>query len=159
MNATFERGAGDCFRSSGSLLPSSAFTEDNNCSSNSSSLENITSGILNSDNQEGLAGHGERYAESFSLRQPIHMIAIYSIAYMGVFCLGVLGNTLVVWVVYRNPRMHDVTHYFIVSLAAADLLVCTLLPITFLTNLYSGELILYRTLQCWSYNFYWKNKY
>ena len=74
-----------------------------------------------------------------TIRQPVHMIVIYSIAYSIVFLLGILGNSLVVSVVYRNPRMHSVTNYFIVNLAIADILVCVFcLPITLLSNLYSG---------------------
>ena len=75
------------------------------------------------------------------IRQPVHMIVIYSLAYSIVFLLGILGNSLVVSVVYRNPRMHSVTNYFIVNLAIADILVCVFcLPITLLSNLYSGKL-------------------
>ena len=75
------------------------------------------------------------------IRQPLHMIVIYSLAYGIVFLLGILGNSLVVSVVYRNPRMHNVTNYFIVNLAVADILVCLLcLPITLLSNLFSGKL-------------------
>ena|SRR6218665_211561 len=79
------------------------------------------------------------FTDSFVLKQPTHMIVIYSLAYVAVFFLGVTGNALVVWVVLRNPRMHNVTNYFIVNLAVADILVCVFcLPITLLTNLYSG---------------------
>ena len=75
-----------------------------------------------------------------SIRQPVHMIVIYSLAYSIVFLVGLVGNALVVVVVYRNIRMHNVTNYFIVNLAIADVLVCVLcLPITLLTNLYSGR--------------------
>ena len=74
------------------------------------------------------------------IKQPVHMIAIYSLAYGIVFLLGLIGNSLVVSVVYRNPRMHNVTNYFIVNLAIADMLVCLLcLPITLLSNLFSGK--------------------
>ncbi len=73
------------------------------------------------------------------IRQPIHMIVIYSLAYSIVFVLGLTGNGLVVSIVYRNPRMHNVTNYFIVNLAIADILVLLLcLPITLMSNLYSG---------------------
>jgi len=56
-------------------------------------------------------------------------------------CLGVVGNSLIVWIVLCNPRMRNVTNYFIVNLAVADILVCVFcLPITLLTNLLSGKL-------------------
>ena len=82
------------------------------------------------------------------IKQPVHMIVIYSMAYSVVFLLGLIGNSLVVSVVYRNPRMHNVTNYFIVNLAVADILVLLFcLPMTLLTNLYSGKsnlIILYQ---------------
>ena len=52
-----------------------------------------------------------------TIRQPVHMIVIYSLAYSIVFLLGLTGNGLVVSIVYHNPRMHNVTNYFIVNLA------------------------------------------
>jgi len=59
----------------------------------------------------------------------------------GMCCVGVVGNSLIVWLVLCNPRMRNVTNYFIVNLAVADILVCVFcLPITLLTNLLSGKL-------------------
>ena len=76
------------------------------------------------------------------IRQPVHMVVIYALAYSIVFALGIIGNTLVVLIVYRNKRMHNVTNYFIVNLCIADILVCVfVLPITLLSNLYSGEYV------------------
>lgn len=58
------------------------------------------------------------------------------------WCPGVVGNTLIVWIVLCNPRMRNVTNYFIVNLAVADILVCVFcLPITLLSNLLSGNLL------------------
>ncbi len=75
-----------------------------------------------------------------TLKQPVHMIIILSVAYSVVFLLGIIGNSLVVSLVYRNPRMHTVTNYFIVNLAIADILVCLFcLPITLLSNIFTGE--------------------
>lgn len=72
--------------------------------------------------------------------QPTYMIVLYTAAYSIVFFLGILGNSLVVTVVYRNPRMHNVTNYFIVNLAVADILVCLFcLPLTLLSNLFYGK--------------------
>ena len=93
-----------------------------------------------SDNNDNNNQHD--YADIPTIKQPVHMIVIYSIAYSLVFLLGIFGNTMVVSVVYRNPRMHNVTNYFIVNLAIADILVSLFcLPITLLSNLYSGELL------------------
>lgn len=74
------------------------------------------------------------------VKQPLHMIVIYTIAYLVVFVLSVVGNSLVVAVVWRNPQMHSVTNYFIVNLAIADILVSVFcLPITLMSNLLSGQ--------------------
>ncbi|TGZ47070.1 Orexin receptor type 2 [Temnothorax longispinosus] len=47
------------------------------------------------------------------------LIAMHSI----VFVVGLIGNALVCMAVYRNHSMRNVTNYFIVNLAVADLLV------------------------------------
>ena len=52
--------------------------------------------------------------------------------------VATMGNTLVCWAVYSNRRLRNVTNYFIVSLAVADLLVGLLaIPFALLTN--AGE--------------------
>jgi len=74
------------------------------------------------------------------VKQPVHLVVIYTLAYAAVFLLAVTGNVLVILVVCRNSSMHNVTNYFIVNLAVADLLVGLLcLPITLVANLISGE--------------------
>lgn len=74
------------------------------------------------------------------IKQPVFMIVIYTIAYSLVFLLGIVGNSLVVGVVYRNPTMHSVTNYFIVNLAIADILVVVFcLPVTLVSNIYTGK--------------------
>lgn len=56
--------------------------------------------------------------------------------YILVFALGIFGNSFVVSVVLRSPRMRTVTNYFIVNLALADILVLIFcLPATLLGNI------------------------
>lgn len=43
------------------------------------------------------------------------------VSYVVIFIVGVIGNTLVCLVVCRERKMKNVTNYFIVNLAAADL--------------------------------------
>ncbi|XP_062585995.1 neuropeptide SIFamide receptor-like [Saccostrea cucullata] len=75
----------------------------------------------------------------FILKQPMYMIAIYSIAYCVVFLCALFGNLLVVTVVFRYKAMRTVTNCFIVNLAVADILVAVFnLPITLLSNFYLG---------------------
>ena len=47
------------------------------------------------------------------------LIALYAV----VFVVGLIGNFLVCYVVWRNKSMQTVTNYFIVNLSVADLLV------------------------------------
>lgn len=62
---------------------------------------------------------------------------VYCLAYSFVFLLGLVGNCLVVAVVFRAPRMRTVTNYFIVNLAIADILVVLFcLPATLLSNIF-----------------------
>ena len=92
---------------------------------------------LYGDANHGDANDDEPFYEF--IKQPVHMVVIYTLAYAAVFLLAVIGNTLVICVVCRNAAMHNVTNYFIVNLAVADLLVGLLcLPITLVTNLISG---------------------
>ena len=73
-------------------------------------------------------------------RQSTTMVVVLTIAYFVVFILGIVNNSLVVSVVYRNRQMRTVTNYFIANLAIADILVCILvLPITLLSNVFQGE--------------------
>ncbi|XP_068220309.1 prolactin-releasing peptide receptor-like [Palaemon carinicauda] len=52
--------------------------------------------------------------------------AIFYIEYFTIFLLGIFGNCLVCYVVFRNKNMHTVTNYFITNLALADILLCVL---------------------------------
>nr|XP_045589307.1 prolactin-releasing peptide receptor-like [Procambarus clarkii] len=52
--------------------------------------------------------------------------AIFYIEYLTIFLLGVFGNCLVCYVVFRNKHMQNVTNYFITNLALADILLCVL---------------------------------
>ncbi|XP_021360081.1 neuropeptide SIFamide receptor-like [Mizuhopecten yessoensis] len=73
------------------------------------------------------------------LKQPLHMIVIYSCVYSAVFLFALCGNLMVITVVVRNRSMHNATNYFIVNLAIADVLVSIFcVPITLLSNLYTG---------------------
>lgn len=51
---------------------------------------------------------------------------IFCIFYAIVFVLGIVGNVLVCYVVFRNRAMQTVTNYFITNLALSDILLCIL---------------------------------
>lgn len=58
-------------------------------------------------------------------------------AYVIVFIVGLIGNSFVIAVVLRSPRMRTVTNYFIVNLAIADILVIVFcLPATLMSNIF-----------------------
>ncbi|KAJ4921134.1 hypothetical protein JOQ06_024718 [Pogonophryne albipinna] len=71
---------------------------------------------------------------------PIKMPSVVLIlAYSTIIVLGVLGNSLVIYVIYRFKTLRTVTNFFIANLAVADLLVNTLcLPFTLVYTL-QGE--------------------
>ena len=74
------------------------------------------------------------------LKQPFHMVLIYSLAYCLVSAAALLGNMMVMAVVVSKPSMHTVTNYFLFNLAAADLLVALFcVPVNLIANLYNGE--------------------
>ncbi|XP_063981897.1 neuropeptide SIFamide receptor-like [Diachasmimorpha longicaudata] len=69
-------------------------------------------------------------------RHSVAMTAVYCAAYFIVFVVGLVGNSFVIAVVYRSPRMRTVTNFFIVNLAVADVLVLVFcLPATLLGNI------------------------
>jgi hypothetical protein len=70
------------------------------------------------------------------------MTAVYCIAYFIVFSVGLIGNSFVIAVVFRAPRMRTVTNFFIVNLAVADILVIVFcLPATLMSNIFVRKYI------------------
>ncbi|KAL9698341.1 hypothetical protein quinque_001782 [Culex quinquefasciatus] len=68
------------------------------------------------------------------------MTAVYCVAYFVVFIVGLIGNSFVIAVVFRAPRMRTVTNFFIVNLALADVLVIVFcLPATLMSNIFVHE--------------------
>uniref|UniRef100_A0A8C5NCY9 Neuropeptide Y receptor type 2 n=1 Tax=Gouania willdenowi TaxID=441366 RepID=A0A8C5NCY9_GOUWI len=70
---------------------------------------------------------------------PIRLLSVQVVlilAYSTIIVLGVLGNSLVIYVIYRFKTLRNVTNFFIANLAIADLLVNTLcLPFTLVYTL------------------------
>lgn len=52
--------------------------------------------------------------------------ALFLILYTSIFVLGIFGNVLVCYVVFRNKAMQTVTNLFITNLALSDILLCVL---------------------------------
>ena len=120
-------------------------------SSSSSSSSNSTLVIA----LDELLGQGLGYGVNFNsndvnesgeevfyplLKQPTHMVLVYSLAYSLVSMAALVGNIMVMAVVVSKPSMHCVTHYFLFNLAVADLLVALFcVPVNLIANLYNGE--------------------
>nr|8CU6_A Chain A, Adenosine receptor A2a,Soluble cytochrome b562 [synthetic construct] len=54
---------------------------------------------------------------------PIMGSSVYITVELAIAVLAILGNVLVCWAVWLNSNLQNVTNYFVVSLAAADILV------------------------------------
>uniref|UniRef100_A0A182MET8 G-protein coupled receptors family 1 profile domain-containing protein n=1 Tax=Anopheles culicifacies TaxID=139723 RepID=A0A182MET8_9DIPT len=81
------------------------------------------------------AGPFEEYELFY--RHSYTMTAVYCVAYFIVFIVGLVGNSFVIAVVFRAPRMRTVTNFFIVNLALADVLVIVFcLPATLMSNIF-----------------------
>lgn len=79
---------------------------------------------------------GEQVEDSTKL---LGVQIILILAYSTIIFFGVVGNSLVIYVVHKFRNLRTVTNFFIVNLAVADLLVDMLcLPFTLVTTLY-GE--------------------
>uniref|UniRef100_A0A915DY20 G-protein coupled receptors family 1 profile domain-containing protein n=1 Tax=Ditylenchus dipsaci TaxID=166011 RepID=A0A915DY20_9BILA len=71
-----------------------------------------------------------------SIRQPWSLVVVYSVFYLAVFVVGLVGNVFVVLAVVLNTNLRSATDYLISSLALADLLIILFcLPTTLLNNL------------------------
>ena len=58
--------------------------------------------------------------------------------------IGVLGNILICTAIWLDRRLHNVTNYFLFSLALADLFVCTVvMPISLVVEIHQGKFSAY----------------
>lgn len=64
--------------------------------------------------------------ENNKLIQNLYVQTVFYIFYIIIFVVGVIGNMLVCYVVFRNKAMHTVTNFFITNLALSDILLCVL---------------------------------
>ncbi|KAF2364595.1 G protein-coupled receptor rhodopsin-like [Trinorchestia longiramus] len=63
---------------------------------------------------------------SYDLMKNVSVQALFFTGYLLIFLLGIFGNCLVCYVVFKNKHMQTVTNYFIANLALADILLCVL---------------------------------
>lgn len=75
----------------------------------------------------------------WTLRHQAVETIVLCVAYVAIFVAGCVGNTAVIWLVMSTRQLRTTTNQFIVSLAAADLMVnCLCLPFTLVANLFKG---------------------
>lgn len=75
-----------------------------------------------------------------TIKQPMYVVVILSLTYGVIFVMSLVGNFLVIAVVFRNKGMRNTTNYFIVNLATADILVAIFcIPMTLLDSIYTGR--------------------
>lgn len=83
--------------------------------------------------------HYDNFLELEDSTKLVGVQVILILAYSTIILLGVIGNSLVIYVVYKFKTLRTVTNFFIVNLAVADLLTNTLcLPFTLIYTLH-GE--------------------
>ena len=60
------------------------------------------------------------HMEANGVTVPSFVLILTQIMYCLIFCAGIFGNTLVIYVVLRYPSLHTVTNTYILNLAIAD---------------------------------------
>lgn len=101
-----------------------------NQSGQSAELLLVAGGVVQELNAFQAAQHGY-------FRHSVSVSVLLTIAYTIVFVVGIVGNSFVVAIVCKSPRMRTVTNYFIANLAFADILVLLFcLPATLVGNLF-----------------------
>lgn len=116
----------------------SSSTATNNPFDSSQPKQNVTNGSSSNASSAPILDLSIYEATRLNFfRHSMEISVIICIAYTIVFVVGIVGNSFVVAIVCKSPRMRTVTNYFIANLALADILVLVLcLPATLVSNLY-----------------------
>lgn len=101
---------------------------------NSSDVVNVTELInLSNDTEDTNTTVTENVINNLGVQ------GIFGLLYLSIFILGIVGNVLVCFVVFRNKAMQTVTNLFITNLALSDILLCGLaVPFTPLYTFLQG---------------------
>lgn len=126
---------------------SSSYTNHNEHARNSNSTGTATTttttmimmGEPGSTQENPLSRVGISFWEALRLgmyRRSLPIVILLCFAYSLVFIIGIVGNSFVVTIVCRSPKMRTVTNIFIANLALADILVLVIcLPATLIGNI------------------------
>lgn len=99
------------------ILPSNNITST---VENFTKYENLTGKLLNA-TLSPQSANDSKYIINNAFVQ-----ASFCVFYIAIFVIGITGNVLVCYVVFRNKAMHTVTNLFITNLALSDILLCFL---------------------------------
>lgn len=130
------------------LTAASSSTDSSTIVNSGSAMEESMSRLfINSSSNDASDSSSEQVLPSATdrllYRHSMAMSAVYCVAYIIVFVVGLIGNCFVIAVVYRSPRMRTVTNFFIVNLAVADVLVIVFcLPATLMSNIFVRKFII-----------------
>ncbi len=74
------------------------------------------------------------------LRHSFEWTTLLVISYMFILVTGIIGNVMVISVIYLRPKMRSVTNIFILNLAVADLFVIVFcVPATLMSNVFARK--------------------
>lgn len=89
-------------------------------------MQNFTLDFQNASHNETLYTDDDYYDSQPDVFNKLPGLkAIFYAIYICIFAIGICGNVLVCYVVFRNKSMQTVTNYFITNLALSDILLCT----------------------------------
>ena len=83
----------------------------------------ITGDDVSMDSEAGGSNVSTDSLESSLYVFPSYFVVVLSLLYGSISLVAVVGNCLVITVVARNSRMHNVTNFFIANLSLADVLI------------------------------------
>lgn len=79
---------------------------------------------------------------------PKYIQVTCTIFYVFIFLLGILGNVLVVYVVFMNRNMKTSVNIYLINLCVADLLVLTVCMPTALADVYARDIWYFGSIMC-----------
>lgn len=89
-------------------------------------LYSTSTSTLSPTNNSGAINSTATLDASTNLMRSPSVQIFFGVLYAFIFVVGIAGNVLVCYVVFRNKAMQTVTNYFITNLALSDILLCIL---------------------------------
>ncbi len=79
---------------------------------------------------------------------PLYIVICVSLFYGIIFLVGLVGNFLVIYVIYKNAEMKTCTNFFLVNLSVADLLIIIVCMPSAFMDLYTREVWILGPVMC-----------